>query len=840
MTAQRQSASTVTHLEAALALVEKGIPVLPVHAMRHGRCSCGDSKCGRKNAAKHPIGQLVPHGLKDATTDAATVRRWWRAYPDANIAIPTGPASGRWVLDVDSHEDPGKDGRNSLRGLEAEFGPLPETIRNVTGGSGQHIHFRYPDGAKVPNSASALAPGLDGRGDGGYVLMVPSETTGLYLYTARFSPSDVALADAPAWLLERVREKPRTPRPEPKARQPIAGAHPYAIAALEAELALVAGAAQGGRNDQLNRSTFNIGQLLESGRLSEREVAERFEDAAARSGLVEDDGLASVQRTIRSGLEDGRAQPREIPPGRVIETKPASSHRVDLATGEVLEEHQVDVDNHSRNGFHARPVVPYQDDLPPIVVTNRPLRDVSRDALESLRAANDPPGVFVRSAELVCVQVDEKERPVIRPLVEAALRGRLERSANFLTVRVLKNGTEQASHTPPPIDVVRDVMHLNDEWALPPLEGIVEVPVLRQDGSILDSAGYDSSSRLVYRPVSGLRVPPIPRSPTDVDVARALEVIDEAIGDFPFATPAAYANTLGLMLTPIIRQMTDEPVPMALIDAPMAGTGKGLLGEAVALIATGRPAGTTPEASDDDEWRKRITSLMRDGTTVVTIDNVQRRLEAPSLASVLTARVWRERVLGQTGTQEWPQRATWIATGNNIQLGGDLARRCYWIRLDSGLEEPWRRPTEGFRHHPLLPWVAERRGELLAALLVLARAWYAAGRPQPGVRPTLGSFETWSAIVSGILAHAGVPDFLGNLDDLYSRNNDERSEWQGFLLVWHERYGAEPTLLAKVASDLLGDMPLCRGLRDALPGPLADAASSGQGSFTRRLGRLSP
>jgi hypothetical protein len=478
-----------------------------------------------------------------------------------------------------------------------------------------------------------------------------------------------------------------------------------------------------------------------------------------------------------------------------------------------------------------------RDGLPPIVTTNRPLRDITRDALAALRAANTPPVVFVRSAELTCVQVDEKERPVIRPLVEAALRGRLERSANYVTVKTLKSGDTATSHTPPPLDVVRDVAHLYDEWDLPPLEGIIEAPVLRSDGSILDASGYDCTSRLVYKPVSGLRIPPIPESPTAEDVTRALEIVDEAIGDFPFSTSATYANALGLLLTPIVRQMTDEPVPMALIDAPMAGTGKGLLGEVVALIATGRPAGTTPEVADEDEMRKRITSLMRDGTTVVTIDNVQHRLEASSLASVLTARVWRERVLGQTGTQEWPQRATWIATGNNIQLGGDLARRCYWIRLDSGLEEPWRRATEGFRHHPLLPWVAEHRGELLAALLVLARSWYAAGRPQPEVRPTLGSFETWSATISGILAHAGVPDFLGNLDDLYSRNSDERSEWQAFLLAWQERYSDAPTLLAKVQGDVIGDHPVCQSLRDALPGTLGEAAANGHGSFTRRLGK---
>jgi len=107
----------------------------------------------------------VPHGLKDASKDSATIKRWWRVYPDANIGIPTGAVSGRWVLDVDLDDDPSIDGRQSLATLEAQNGTLPDTIRVSTGSGGWHVYFRH-DGTNIPNSTSKLGRGLDVRGDG--------------------------------------------------------------------------------------------------------------------------------------------------------------------------------------------------------------------------------------------------------------------------------------------------------------------------------------------------------------------------------------------------------------------------------------------------------------------------------------------------------------------------------------------------------------------------------------------------------------------------------------------------------------------------------------------------
>ncbi len=228
--------------------------------------------------------------------------------------------------------------------------------------------------------------------------------------------------------------------------------------------------------------------------------------------------------------------------------------------------------------------------LPEIRVSNRALRDISRDALGALHKANNPPTLFVRSGEMVYVGSDELGRPSIKTVTESHLRGRLDRSANYL--RSTMNGENP---TPPPLDVVKDIMALSaDQWGLPPLSCVVETPTLRPEGTVLDKPGYDAESHMYYQPAPGLEVLPVPDDPMSDDIEAARNLINEAIGEFPYADEASRANIYGLLLTPILRPAYCGCTPIALIDAPKAGTGKSLLVDTVSTIATGRPSAMTP------------------------------------------------------------------------------------------------------------------------------------------------------------------------------------------------------------------------------------------------------
>jgi hypothetical protein len=127
---------------------------------------------------KKPIGGLCPHGFKDASRDEAQVKKWWSARPDANIGIPTGPASGVDLLDCDIYKPGVKD---RLDRLIAELGPLPPTREVRSGSGGRHLWLQSTPGLRC--AQNAFGEGIDVKGDGGYMIVPPSRTENGNTYT---------------------------------------------------------------------------------------------------------------------------------------------------------------------------------------------------------------------------------------------------------------------------------------------------------------------------------------------------------------------------------------------------------------------------------------------------------------------------------------------------------------------------------------------------------------------------------------------------------------------------------------------------------------------------------
>ena len=442
-----------------------------------------------------------------------------------------------------------------------------------------------------------------------------------------------------------------------------------------------------------------------------------------------------------------------------------------------------------------------------IQVNSRQLPEITAEAVAALRAWNDPPSMFIRSGDLVRVDTDEHGRPVIRPVLDHHLRWALGEAADFADIVTDYRGTVSTPAIPP-MPVARNILssaHLCS-WFLP-LFGIIGSPSICLDGRLVTAPGYDSATELYYSPGHGLDLPPIPDDPTPGQVADAAALVCDAIADFPFVVEtsgvgASRANAVAALMTPIVRPMIAGRVPMLLLDKPQIGTGASLLAELIVTIATGSSAAMTQAPTARDEWGKLLLSELSAGRAVIVFDNVTGVLSSSELSTVITQPVYNGRVLGRTLTLRVENRPCWIATGINIALGGDLPRRCVWVRMDPQDARPRLRDRSAFRHPDLLAWAQRERGRIIAAVLTIARAWIRDGRRVPDGTPSLAVFEDWCEVLGGMLSAMRVDGFLQNLDQQYEEADIEAPQWGAFLEKWQERFGEKPVTVAELIAEL--------------------------------------
>jgi Bifunctional DNA primase/polymerase, N-terminal len=305
--------------DAALGYASRGIPVLPLHyplpdrsglqpltgtgrltdrAPRMG-CSCRDPGCGQ--VGKHPLGSVVPHGVRDATTNRARVLAWWTRHPQANIGLATGHRFD--VLDLD-----GPEGAQAIRALATEHGLQSSGPLVRTGGGGWH-YYLAPTG--LGNAHPVGLAHVDWRGRGGYVVAPPSRHTSGHPY--QWAPGrdlDTPPGQVPAMLFERLQPR-QLQRSIGPVQLPAASDGPgdrYARAALAEELARVATAPKGQRNRQLWESTRNLYNLVATGALDHCEVDQGLLGAAERCGLLAEEPR-QTRRTLASGRQVGLAHP---------------------------------------------------------------------------------------------------------------------------------------------------------------------------------------------------------------------------------------------------------------------------------------------------------------------------------------------------------------------------------------------------------------------------------------------------------------------------------------------------------------------------------------------------
>jgi hypothetical protein len=409
-----------------------------------------------------------------------------------------------------------------------------------------------------------------------------------------------------------------------------------------------------------------------------------------------------------------------------------------------------------------------------------------------------------------------KGSPRIVPLPGPRLRELLTKTAMWAKGRRDRDGDVELVPAHPPDWAVNGVAARGSWPEIRTIEAIIEAPALRPDGTILDVPGWDKAMELLYEP--NAEFPPIPDRPDQDDAERAARQLLDLVGDFPFKGEEHRAAWLAALLTPLARFAIDGPCPLFLFDGNVPGVGKSKLTDVIAIVATGRDMPRTAYPDNDEEMRKRITATALAGDRLMLIDNIKpgTPLGGGSLDSTLTGLSWRDRKLGASEmTPDLPLFTVWFATGNNVELRGDMLRRTVPCRLESPEENPEERT--GFAiEGDLLRHVREHRGRLVVAALTILRAHALAGRPAMGLKP-MGSFESWSEVVRAAVSWAFGVDPCATRKEL--QDSDPESLARAVLIQgWSELPNAELGLTVSEALKCLRDDAAGRyaTLRDCL------------------------
>lgn len=658
--------------------------------------------------------------------DLDTVKKW---AAEGNVALRTGAGSNLFVIDDDS-----EDGAAS-RALN-----LPVTVTAITGSGKRHLYFRAP--AVMPkNSVKTLAPNLDTRSEGGAIVAVGSihpDTGKAYEWAPGHSPDEVPLAELPPELLARLAQV-KEPKPTKKrvvierGSPEFACAREFALETMRGRMEQVAAAPEGQRNTLLNTAAFVLGRIVGSGALERAEVFEALRGAAEGAGLPR----GEVEATVRSGLDAGERDPRDL---TELYKKARRARDDDPA--------QVAI---PKTDKRKRPVITCDGGRLPEIVDESETY-LLRDGGQQIYQRDT---MLVRMTRVTSTQLAKAggiERPmgalILTPLEPAYLVDRLTRAICF---QKFDARLQEYKVIDCPERVATTLIARKGHWHAPVLRGVVEAPTLRADGSILQTAGYDKQTGLFFDS-GGVVFRPVPENPTLDDAVLALGELLYIIKDFPFVTGEDRAVALAAFLTALIRRSL-RSAPLTVFRAPKMASGKSLLADVTAMIATGRPVPAMPQGKDEEEDRKRLTAVLVEGEQVCSIDNIERPLASSSLCSILTQETWKDRMLGKTSMVTVPTCTTWLATGNNVVIVGDLTTRALVCDLDAKCEHPEEREFDLDLH----AHVPAHRAELASAALTILRAYHVAGRPSQGLAP-FGRFEGWSDWIRAALVWVGEAD----------------------------------------------------------------------------------
>jgi len=660
-----------------------------------------------------------------------------------NVGLRTGTASGVVVIDLDEY----KPDYDPLAVAALSF---PTTVTARTGGGGRQLYYTH-EGSHVGNSVGKIAPAVDIKGDEGQAVFPGSihpDTKKPYAWIEGYAPGELPLAKLPDNVIELIAKpkyKPKRTRPAPASRN----CTKYVQAAIEKECASVAGTAEGSRNDTLNAAAFSLGTLVGGGYVDRDTVDQALRQAAQECLLMADD-IESTLATIASGLDAGIAEPRTIEDRPVAERRDWRDKYV-LTPGAHKDDHGTYIQQ-SNYDF----VVEVLSSLPADGIYRRdflPCEIVGKTGNRRWLII-DVPRMMVIVDQHMQLGKWVTSRGGDHPQVMAY------QNTNTNTAKILVGHVAAA-------EGIRD------------LNLMVSYPVFGP-GYVRIKPGWHNG--LYYDEPPELR-----GLNHEHDCEFIHNVLHDLVIDFPFKSETDRQNFFGLLLTPIIAPAIGGDRPMHLINSPLERTGKSkLVNDVWGGVITGRNTPAMQITSEEPEREKRIIAMLLENTTMMHLDNLPPNINSPALSSLLTASVFKGRLLGYSRNVSLPNNLTIVGTGNNVQASGEIAKRLIPILMEPRTAKPEARTD--FQHPDLRGYVRENRLTVLSCLLGMVDNWVEAGKPKHTNR--LGGFEEWSEAIGGILKVNGMSKWRTNEEEWREIANPHGTEIKTFVEIWFEEFGS--------------------------------------------------
>ncbi|MGH6869202.1 MAG: hypothetical protein ACREDA_10125, partial [Methylocella sp.] len=392
------------------------------------------------------------------------------------------------------------------------------------------------------------------------------------------------------------------------------------------------------------------------------------------------------------------------------------------------------------------------DDRVPIKRAPHNLDKEIKTAIAALAA--NPPEIFLFGDKIVKPQIIELRTakgktysPGLKEADDLTVRQALARRTKWF--RFDHRAGDWLGITAPK-EIAAQIVSAGSRAELPSISGVVGAPCLRPDGSILSRPGYDAQSGIFYLVNSALEIGPIAGKPSRAEADEALGDLRFLISGFPFVSDVDSSAALSLLLTPTLRTAFDV-VPMHAIKAPVAGSGKSLLGDMSSSLAFGEKAGVIAASRDLIEVEKAITGAMLLSVPLISLDNWNSVLDSNFVAQAIERSVVRLRQLGSSPTFRVVNCSSFLVNGNGLTIGGDVIRRTIMCNLDPKCE------NAEFREFEFNPFdeILSRRAKYVRACLLIGKFGLLA---EPHGKPELASFEMWDRCVRRGLIALGCAD----------------------------------------------------------------------------------